>query len=267
MAETKIIKAVFGGTRSTVTQPRYTSDYGQVIEVVGVNLPEYFETYFANSPNDKAKKVLGQNGRVTIPQEYTANPGYVYAWVMVHDDITDGRAMYTIKVPIKKRAEPTDEEPLPEEVDIISQAIGALNDAVERTSANVETTTQKASEASESATASAQSASASAQSATESAQHAVESAQSANQSAVSANQSAQSASASAQSASASAESATASAESASQSAQSADRAEQSARTAGYLDVEIVNGRLIYKRTDAVDVDFRLTDGRLIMEAI
>jgi hypothetical protein len=49
--------------------------------------------------------------------------------------------------------------------------------------------------------------------------------------------------------------------------QSADRAEQSARTAGYLDVEIVNGRLIYKRTDAVDVDFRLTDGRLIMEAI
>lgn len=138
MAETKIIKAVFGGTRSTVTQPRYTSDYGQVIEVVGVNLPEYFETYFANSPNDKAKKVLGQNGRVTIPQEYTANPGYVYAWVMVHDDITDGRAMYTIKVPIKKRAEPTDEEPLPEEVDIISQAIATLNSAVEQTAQDVE---------------------------------------------------------------------------------------------------------------------------------
>lgn len=49
--------------------------------------------------------------------------------------------------------------------------------------------------------------------------------------------------------------------------QSADRAEQAANTAGYLDVEIVDGRLIYTRTDAVDVDFALDDGRLIMEAI
>ena len=47
----------------------------------------------------------------------------------------------------------------------------------------------------------------------------------------------------------------------------ADRAEQAASTAGYLDVEIVDGRLIYTRTDAVDVDFTLNNGRLIMEAI
>ena len=47
----------------------------------------------------------------------------------------------------------------------------------------------------------------------------------------------------------------------------ADRAEQAASTAGYLDVKIVDGRLIYTRTDAVDVDFALNNGRLIMEAI
>lgn len=47
----------------------------------------------------------------------------------------------------------------------------------------------------------------------------------------------------------------------------ADRAEQAANNAGYLDVKIVNGRLIYTRTDAVDVDFALNNGRLIMEAI
>ena len=47
----------------------------------------------------------------------------------------------------------------------------------------------------------------------------------------------------------------------------ADRAEQAANNAGYLDVEIVDGRLIYTRTDAVDVDFALNNGRLIMEAI
>ncbi len=47
----------------------------------------------------------------------------------------------------------------------------------------------------------------------------------------------------------------------------ADRAEQAANNAGYIDVEIVDGRLIYTRTDAVDVDFALNNGRLIMEAI
>lgn len=50
-------------------------------------------------------------------------------------------------------------------------------------------------------------------------------------------------------------------------AQSADRAEQAVNTAGYLDMEIVDGDLIYTRTDAVDVDFALVDGDLVMEAI
>lgn len=62
-----------------------------------------------------------------------------------------------------------------------------------------------------------------------------------------------------------------SASQASASAQSAsadaERAEQAANNAGYLDVKIVGGRLIYTRTDAVDVDFALNNGRLIMEAI
>lgn len=74
----------------------------------------------------------------------------------------------------------------------------------------------------------------------------------------------ESASSDAQSASASATSAS---ESAYEASKSADRAEQVAQKAGYLDVEIVNGRLIYTRTDAVDVDFYLEGGRLIMEGI
>ena len=74
----------------------------------------------------------------------------------------------------------------------------------------------------------------------------------------------ESASSDAQSASASATSA---AESSYEASKSADRAEQVAERAGYLDVEIVNGRLIYTRTDAVDVDFYLEGGRLIMEGV
>ena len=48
---------------------------------------------------------------------------------------------------------------------------------------------------------------------------------------------------------------------------SAERAEQAANNAGYMDIEMVEGRLIYTRTDAVDVTFELDDGHLLMEVI
>ena len=47
----------------------------------------------------------------------------------------------------------------------------------------------------------------------------------------------------------------------------AERAEQAATNAGYLDVEIRDGNLYYIRTDAVDVDFELVDGDLVMGVI
>lgn len=45
----------------------------------------------------------------------------------------------------------------------------------------------------------------------------------------------------------------------------AGRAEQSAHNAGYMEMKIENGRLIYYRTDNVSVDFALADGHLVME--
>ena len=57
-------------------------------------------------------------------------------------------------------------------------------------------------------------------------------------------------------------------ESADRAEESADRAEQAAAEAGFMDVEIdSNGHLIYTRTDAVDVDLKLVNGHLIMEAV
>lgn len=45
----------------------------------------------------------------------------------------------------------------------------------------------------------------------------------------------------------------------------ADRAEQAASESGYMEFEMVNGHLIYRRTSNVDVDFVLRDGHLIVE--
>ena len=61
----------------------------------------------------------------------------------------------------------------------------------------------------------------------------------------------------------------AAADSASEANTSADRAEQAAATAGYMEIDVdETGHLVYRRTDAVDVDFALSAaGHLIMESI
>jgi len=198
--ETKIIKAVFGGSRYTVTAKRTRTDYGQVLEISGVDLPSTFECIFSNSATSAGvgKKMIGSAQRVLIPDEYLATGQTIYAWILLHDSEDDGRHMYSIKIPVDDMPDTSPEEPTPVEQSVISQAITALNSAVT-------TTTQKAQEA------------------TESADRAEE---------------------------------------------SADRAEQAAAEAGFMDVEIdSNGHLIYTRTDAVDVDLKLVNGHLILEAV
>lgn len=254
MAETKIIKAVFGGMRSVITQPRMQYDYGQVIEVSGVTLPESFEARFSNAPTGESVRVLGQNQQVAVPDECLLNIGYVWCYITVHDEVADGRTMYTIRIPVKKATERTDAEPTPVQQDIITQAIAALNGAVEQTGEDVESADAFAQAAQD------------AQTAAESARDAAQASETA------ASQSETNAAAAAASASQSATSAQASESSARTSAiaaaRDADRAEQVAGQSGYMAFWIdSNGDLIYERTPNVQVDFSLVDGDLILEAV
>lgn len=215
--ETRIIKAVFGASKSIVAPKRYKHDYGQEIEFVGIDLPNVFEAHFSNNKAGQAKKQIGQDNIVTVPDEYFVSGADVFCWVMVHDEATDGRTMYTVRIPVMERPEPINAEPTPVQQDVIAQAITALNEAVAQTAEDVQA-----------ADASAQSASDSADRA-ESARDTTEGhAQQAQTSASNASASAQSA---ASSASASAQSATVSAQYASQASASATSASQSADTA------------------------------------
>lgn len=45
----------------------------------------------------------------------------------------------------------------------------------------------------------------------------------------------------------------------------ADRAEQAANNLGYLEMEIVDGHLIFRKTELIDCDFELVNGHLILE--
>lgn len=241
-----IIPAVFTSLRSVTTERRNQWDYGQVLNISGkIDLPEAFEAHFCCEGDHTTVTQIGQHGLVEVPYEYMETGRTVLCYIFLHDASTDGRTMYTIRIPIVRRPRPTDLEPTPVQQDAIAEALVALNNAIVRTDASADAAAESAESASASATT------------------AVESAQSAQASATSASQSADSASQSATSASQSASSASASAVSAER---DADRAEMAAMGSGYFDVEIVDGRLIYTRTDNVGVDFALVDGHLVMEA-
>lgn len=241
------------------TMPVYQYNLGMVLQLEGLELSGTFRADFALSETGTSKSVIGANNAVQIPYEYFVPGTQIHCWIVLSgDSYTVTR--YHVVIPVDRRATPTEEEPTPEEQAVIDQLIAALNAAVEQTGADVEAAGGYAEEAEQSARAAAGSASSAQGSETAAQGHAEDAAASA-----AAAQTAEgNAGAYAQDA---ADSAAAAAQSAASAAVDADRAEQAAATAGYLDVEIVDEHLIYTRTDAVDVDFDLVDGHLLMEVI
>ena len=144
MSELRIIPVVFGGKHFIITDHRMQYDYGQVLDFKDLELPDSFEARFSNSPVGESIGQIGTNNRIRIPKQFFESGEPIYCYITLHDEVTDGRTVYTTKVPIKPSSERTEEEPEPEEESIITQAITALNSAVA-------TTTQKAQEATESA--------------------------------------------------------------------------------------------------------------------
>lgn len=252
----KITRAVFGGLRSTTTANLWQYDYGQVLLISGIDLPDWYEVHFSNQERDgEAKGQIGDANGVAIPDEYLTSGEDIFAFLFLHDGETDGETEYKIRIPVKERPLKVPEEPTPVQQDMITEALAALTVGVNRSetaAANAEESETNAKASEEAADAAMQAAAGSAQAAAQSASNAARDAQAAGQSEASAGQDAADAQAAAADAS-----------------RSADRAEQAATTAGYLDIDIdpVTGRLIYIRTDQVDVDFVLRNEHLIMEVI
>ena len=252
----KITRAVFGGLRSTTTANLWQYDYGQVLLISGIDLPDWYEVHFSNQERDgEAKGQIGDASGVQIPDEYLTSGDDIYAFIFLHDGETDGETEYKIHIPVKERPLKVPEEPTPVQQDMITEALAALTVGVNRSetaAANAEESEANAKASEEAADTAMQAAAGSAQAAAQSASNAARDAQAAGQSEASAGQAATDAQ-----------------DAAADAARSADRAEQAATTAGYLDIDIdpVTGRLIYIRTDQVDVDFVLRNEHLIMEVI
>lgn len=243
-----IITATFNGGTNATSNSAYQWDYGQVLKLEGIELPTAFECHFSNDPMlGETYTMVGTNNAVTIPDDVLRTGDTVYAWVFLHEGNADGETEYSVIIPIIARPEPSDLEPTPEQQDAIEQAIEALNDAVEATSESEANAKQSELNAKDSET------------------NAKQSELNAKDSEINALEAEAKAKIYADNAKASEDNAKDSEENA---AISADRAEQAATNAGYIDMEIdANGHLIYTKTDAVDVDFELINGHLIMEAV
>lgn len=124
--------ATFSGSRFVTTTRLWQHDYGQVLVIEGIELPETFEVHFGNQIHGKSKTRLGHNYTVNIPDEYLTHVGAVYAWIFLHAGADDGETEYQIKIPIEPRARPVNDPPTPIQQDVITQTIAALNDGVER---------------------------------------------------------------------------------------------------------------------------------------
>ena len=260
MDTTQIIKGVVGSGRYAVTAPIVKEDYGLYLQIEGVELPSTYQVDFSNSENNGSSvTMIGNSDGVLIPNQFIKSGKDIFAF-LYHVGEDYGRTVYKFRIPNKLRPDRTEETPTPEEQSVIDQAIGALNEAVAQTARDVISADQSAQSASEDA--------GRAERARDTAQGYASNAQ---LSAIQASNSAGSANLSAQASAQSASQAQANAEAASTFAsnayQDAERAEQAANNAGFIDADIVNGRLIYTRTDAVDADFSLSNGRLIMETI
>lgn len=265
MTELNILTATFkpGARVCTPDKKGVQYDYGQVLRIAGLDLPDAFEVHFANAGDTTTITQIAQNGVVEIPDQFFQSSRQINAFIFLHDGETDGETEYKITIGVLPRPAISDEEPTPEEQSAITQAIAALQAAVAATSQSETNAAASAESAAASASAAAQSAeeaAASEETATGAASHAAESATNA----------AASASASAQSASEAKTSEDNAEDSAEEARRYKELAEQIAGTAGYMFMEIDDvGRLIYTRTDQVDADFSIARpaGHLILEAV
>lgn len=135
-----LTKAVFTNSEYCVAEtPLWQFDYGQQLQILGIELPDVFEAHFSNDPTGESKTQIGEQGIVNIPDEYLLTSGYLYVWVYLHSSATDGETRYQIKIKVRERATPTDTEPTPQQQDVITEAIAALNEGVSRseTAANL----------------------------------------------------------------------------------------------------------------------------------
>ena len=136
-----IIYLYFKGKHLITSKSQYQYNHGQYLYFADLDLPQTFEVHFSNKDRGDSKPQIGSNKLVEIPDEYYWSGALmIYAWIYLHTGKDDGETIYEVRIPLIKRAKPTDEEPLPVQQSAIDKAIAELNNAVDITNENADKT-------------------------------------------------------------------------------------------------------------------------------
>lgn len=102
-------------------------DYGQKIEIRGLDLPEIFEVHFSWKDLEKAKVVTGSTvdgaSTVDIPNMALEQRRMITAYIYL-SDATEGETVNTILLPVNRRKAPENFE-APEDVDLFHHTLEA----------------------------------------------------------------------------------------------------------------------------------------------
>ena len=83
---------VYKGTYpSVITPPLYQWDYGQILKITGIPLPEAYEVHFSNSETGGSTLTqIGDATGVTIPDELLTTGSDIWAFLYLHEGENDG---------------------------------------------------------------------------------------------------------------------------------------------------------------------------------
>ena len=131
----RVLTASMSPTRMEQIKPLilHQGDYGRILRLTDVELPEYYEVHFGYHRSGISKPVIGNRNGVEIPNEFLNQPGTFYAWFYLHDSDTDGETRYELVFKVIGKANAWDEPLPPEQRSIADQLIGALSSGVEQT--------------------------------------------------------------------------------------------------------------------------------------
>lgn len=133
-----VITVTLGEKTYAKTDHVFQYDYGLKLVVEGIELPESYEVHFSESKTGLAKKVIGDQTGVDVPDEYLELGSDIYVWIYLRNGDENGYTVYNIQIPVIPRAIPDDESITPVEHNVIQHAIEQMEDAVEQTQTNVE---------------------------------------------------------------------------------------------------------------------------------
>ena len=102
------ITAFFKG-RTGVAESLYQYDYGMVLNISGLELPEVFEAHFQHTGDEETIAVIGMDNRLAIPDACLSLPGTVSVFIYTHDEDYSGRTEYIVNFRVLNRQRPADD--------------------------------------------------------------------------------------------------------------------------------------------------------------